>query len=164
MPTVFVLKNQQTLFWNRQGEWVSGTEASSLFRSQHKDEAINVVFEISARDYAQRVEIVAVETTEKGVPIIPPEWIVEWPEPQPEQALQDEIAESVEDGVSPSGEDIASPSGADEASAETGMGQDQPIAGGETDGGEVGECAESAESSAETESRQSLDFFQEESA
>ncbi|WP_317932520.1 hypothetical protein [Halioxenophilus sp. WMMB6] len=79
MTQVFLLRNQHGYFFNRQGEWVSGREAASLFRAHHKDEAINEVFEISARDFGQRIEIVELPVSEKGVPQVPAEWIVEPP-------------------------------------------------------------------------------------
>ena len=98
MRKVFVLKNQQGLFWNRQHAWVNGSEANGLFRADHKDEAINEVFEISARDFDQRIEVLEVDANVKGVPTIPKDWIVELPEPQElseidEQTLLDEQSE-----------------------------------------------------------------------
>lgn len=86
MSTLFVLRNQQSLFLNRQGEWVSGREATSLFRAKHKDEALNEVFELSARDFTQRVQVESVPASEKGQPVIPEQWLVDAPEPETELA------------------------------------------------------------------------------
>lgn len=107
MIKLFLLRNQQGLFINRHGEWVSGAEAASLQKLKFKDEAINEVFEISARDVEQRVEIVEVDANDKGVPIIPPEWIVAIPEtPVPETtATNDEdVAVTTEAGEPESAE------------------------------------------------------------
>jgi hypothetical protein len=41
-----------------------------LFKTPHKDEAINQMVEISAKDYLQRIKIIACEVDEKGVPIV----------------------------------------------------------------------------------------------
>ncbi len=88
MNTLFVLRNQDSLFINRHIEWVSGREANTLFRAKHKDEALNEVFEISARDFGQRITVEEVSATEKGQPVIPAEWVVELPEPeQPQDEL-----------------------------------------------------------------------------
>ena len=105
MSHVFLLRNQQSYFFNRQGEWVSGREASSLFKALHRDEAINEVFEISARDFGQRIEVVEVATSDKGVPQIPAEWIVEPPAPavSAEALIANEAGNSVE-GESVAGE------------------------------------------------------------
>lgn len=81
MSKVFLLQNQQKFFINRQGLWVSGREPAGLFRVKNKDEAINEIFEISARDFDQRITVIEADATEKGVPIIDPEWISELPEP-----------------------------------------------------------------------------------
>jgi hypothetical protein len=92
MSSVFILRNQHGLFISRQGEWVNGREAAGLFRTTHKDEAINEMFEVSAKDHQQRVEIVSVSTNDKGIPALPADWIVELPEPQLA------LAEAVNDG------------------------------------------------------------------
>jgi len=94
MSNVFLLRNQHSLFLNRHAQWVSGKEAASLFRAKHKDEALNEVFEVSARDISQRIEVVELPVNEKGVPIIPAEWIVELPEP----ALDDTSAAELDAG------------------------------------------------------------------
>lgn len=82
MSSVFILRNQHGLFISRQGEWVSGREATGLFRTSHKDQAINEMFEVSAKDHQQRVEILSVSTNDKGIPALPADWIVDLPEPQ----------------------------------------------------------------------------------
>jgi hypothetical protein len=81
MSKVFLLQNQHKFFINRQGLWVSGREPAGLYRVKNRDEAINEIFEISARDFDQRITIIETDATVKGVPIIDPSWLSELPEP-----------------------------------------------------------------------------------
>jgi len=68
--TVFVLKNQAGLFLNKQGEWVDAGQPATLYRTVHRDEAVNTVFEISAKDMYLRAEVIACKVDEKGQPAI----------------------------------------------------------------------------------------------
>ena len=70
MTKVFVVSNQQGLFANKHKEWVDGREAKSLFRSPHKDEAINWVFELSSKDISVRAEAISVELDDKKQPVV----------------------------------------------------------------------------------------------
>lgn len=56
---VYVIRNQHGLYLNKQQEWVDGRDAQSLFRCAHHDEAINTVFEVSAKDITLRAEALA---------------------------------------------------------------------------------------------------------
>ncbi len=80
MSKVFLLQNQDKFFINRQGLWVNGREPAGLYRVKNRDEAINEIFEISARDFDQRITVVEADATVKGIPIIEPDWISELPE------------------------------------------------------------------------------------
>ena len=148
MSTLFVLRNQDSLFINRQGEWVSGREANTLFRAKHKDEALNEVFEISARDFGQRITVEEVEATEKGQPIIPADWIVDVPEPDGEDA------ESEQAELEPTS---AAATEADELAPTTDSAAD------DSEQVLVTEPASEAEST-ETEMASTLDIFQARSA
>lgn len=68
MASVFVVKNQLGLFLNKQQEWVDGSDNHTLYRSTHKDEALNTVFEVSSRDIYLRAETFSCECDEKGNP------------------------------------------------------------------------------------------------
>lgn len=68
--SVFVVKNQHGLYLSKQQEWVDGTEAQALYRTRHRDEAINTVFEVSSRDIYLRAETVVCELDAKGVPVL----------------------------------------------------------------------------------------------
>ncbi len=70
MSSVFVVKNHLDLYLSKQQEWVDGSDRHSLFRTAHKDEAINTVFEVSSRDIYLRAEALACEVDDKGNPIV----------------------------------------------------------------------------------------------
>ena len=70
MTQTFILQNQDRHFFGKNKEWLDGYDANSLFRTIHKDEAINQMVEISSKDYKQRVKIIHCELDEKGLPII----------------------------------------------------------------------------------------------
>jgi hypothetical protein len=69
-PTVFVIKNQTGLFLNKQMEWIEGGDGHTLYRTAHRDEAVNTVFEVSAKDMYLRAETVACPVDAKGQPAV----------------------------------------------------------------------------------------------
>jgi len=70
MTQIFILQNQDNHFFGKNKEWLDGYDANSLFKTVHKDEAINQMVEISSKDYKQRVKIITCEGDEKGLPLI----------------------------------------------------------------------------------------------
>lgn len=70
MSHVFVVVNQQGLFANKHKEWVDGRDPKQLFRSPHKDEALNLVFELSSKDIYLRAEAISVELDDKKLPVV----------------------------------------------------------------------------------------------
>lgn len=68
--TVFVIRNQQGLYLSKQQEWLDGTDSHVLYRTRHRDEAINTVFEVSSRDIYLRAETVICELDAKGNPAL----------------------------------------------------------------------------------------------
>lgn len=68
--TVFVIKNQHGLYLSKQQEWVDGTDNHVLYRTRHRDEAINSVFEVSSRDIYLRAETVICELDAKNNPAL----------------------------------------------------------------------------------------------
>ncbi len=70
MNQIFILQNQDKLFFGKNKEWLDGYDASNLFKTIYKDEAINQMVEISAKDYQQRVKIIPCDADEKGLPCI----------------------------------------------------------------------------------------------
>lgn len=69
-PTVFVIKNQTGQFLSKQQEWLDAGQSQTLFRTAHRDEAINTVFEVSSKDIYLRAEIVACPVDGKGQPLL----------------------------------------------------------------------------------------------
>ena len=80
MSELFILQNQDNLFLGRQNNWLDGRDLAALFKTAHKDEAINQMFEASSKDYRQRIKVLSCGATEKGLPLIDPELM---PEPLP---------------------------------------------------------------------------------
>lgn len=91
MTTVFLLQNQSKLLLNKQGEWVDGREANSLYRSVHRDEALNHMVEVNARDYTLRIKVLECQLNERGVPQLPKEELP--PLMQSDSAMLDTIAD-----------------------------------------------------------------------
>ena len=101
MSELFILQNHDKLFLGRQKEWLDGRDPASLFKTPHKDEAVNQVFEISSKDYTQRIKVVSCKVNEKGLPVIGPELL---PDAQPtsaslfaEEAVTDEPTVDVDE-------------------------------------------------------------------
>jgi hypothetical protein len=114
MTQTFILQNQDKLFFGKNKEWVDGYDASAVFKTPHKDEAVNQMFEITSKDYKQRVKVIPCNLDEKTFPIIDSE-IMPAPlpkVPKPPKAGTDLFAEpaleSVEDEVEPEEELIFS--------------------------------------------------------
>lgn len=82
MSHVYVLTNQQQQFLSKSNEWIDGREAGKLFRSEHKDVAINQMFEANTRDVSLRIELLQCELNGKGQPQVPAEALGD-PEIQP---------------------------------------------------------------------------------
>ncbi len=89
MSELFILQNQDKLFFSKHKEWVDGRDLNSLFKSAYKDEAINEMVEISAKDYRQRIKVIRCVANEKGLPTIDPDIL---PDPLP-KAGKDLFAE-----------------------------------------------------------------------
>ncbi len=83
---MYILQNQEGYFLSKSGEWTDGREASQLFRTLHRDEAVNQLFEVNSRDFSLRITLLECEATSKNLPIItedqlpPPLPIVEDPQ------------------------------------------------------------------------------------
>ncbi len=80
MSELFILQNQDKLFLGRQNNWLDGRDLAALYKTAHKDEAINQMVEASAKDYRQRIKMLSCSANEKGLPLIDPELM---PEPLP---------------------------------------------------------------------------------
>jgi len=99
MAQTFILQNQDKLFFGKSKEWVDGYDANAVFKTPHKDEAVNQMFEITSKDYQQRVKVLACELDEKALPVIPGD-IMPAPlpkAPKPPKAGEDLFAEATSD-------------------------------------------------------------------
>ncbi len=70
MNQTFILQNHDKLFFGKNKEWVDGYDANAVYKTPHKDEAVNQMFEITSKDYKQRVKVISCELNEKALPII----------------------------------------------------------------------------------------------
>jgi len=90
-----VLTNQHQQFLSKSGEWLEGREPNKLFRSEHKDVAINQMFEANTRDVSLRIELLQCELNNKGQPLVPEESLAEnstlQGDPEIEPAAPEEI-------------------------------------------------------------------------
>ena len=75
MTDVYVIRNQLGHYWGKSKAWADGSDARAVARFRHEDEAINTLFELGSADYELRGEILCVETTERGEPVIEPSQI-----------------------------------------------------------------------------------------
>ena len=71
MTKVYLLSNQDGYFLNNQQEWVDGRDAKRIYRTVHKDEALNTKAELTVKSADIRIEIITCGTNDKGVPQIP---------------------------------------------------------------------------------------------
>ncbi len=97
MNQTFILQNQDKLFFGKSKEWVDGYDANALFKTPHKDEAVNQMFEITSKDYRQRVKVISCDLDDKALPIIDSD-IMPAPlpkAPKPPKAGEDLFAEPV---------------------------------------------------------------------
>lgn len=88
MSTLFTLQNQHGYFLKKVGadkqkEWVDGQEPQQLFRTIHKDEAVNMLVETNAQDVELRIQVKEYENNGKNQPIIPAD---DLPPPLPKDA------------------------------------------------------------------------------
>jgi len=67
---VFVIRNHLGQFWTRAGEWVDGREPQRLLKIKHRDEAVNQLVELSAKDIDLRGEILCRELDDQKEVII----------------------------------------------------------------------------------------------
>lgn len=96
MSKVFVVTNQHGHFLNKHREWVDGRDPKLLFRSTHKDEAINLVFEMSTRDIYLRAEAIQVELDKRDQPVV--EVTTELPPDAPPRDVGDGVEETTQTG------------------------------------------------------------------
>lgn len=80
MSSIYILQSQDDLFLSKSGEWVSGDDSKILFRTQHKDEAINQKVELTVKQPELRVNISTAQLSDNGKLILSKEPQVVLPE------------------------------------------------------------------------------------
>ena len=66
----YVLRNQLGQYWTRSKEWSDGREPQRLLKHKHRDEALNLLVELSAKDVDLRGEILPCEVSDRGDPVV----------------------------------------------------------------------------------------------
>jgi hypothetical protein len=62
---VFIIRNQLGQYWIRAGEWVDGREPQRVLRFKYRDEAVNQLVELSAKDIELRAEVLQCDAGER---------------------------------------------------------------------------------------------------
>ena len=70
MSELFVIRNQLGQYWGRTKRWVDGTKPRRVLTFKHRDEGLNQLVELSAKDVALRGDVIAVEEDDRGVPSV----------------------------------------------------------------------------------------------
>ena len=68
MERYFILKNQDGHYWGRAKEWVDGADRTCVAAYKHRDEASNLVFELSSKDFGLRVDVLEVALKDDKLP------------------------------------------------------------------------------------------------
>lgn len=68
MSQVFVIQNQHGHFFGKHKDWVDGRDRRLLYRTPHRDEAVNHVFEQSSKDIDLRASVLSCELDDSGQP------------------------------------------------------------------------------------------------
>ncbi len=84
MSTLYLICNQDNHFLEKSGEWANTLRASTIYRTVHKDEALNHLLEMNAKEITLRLSIVEATHTEAGIQLNTPLEPVE-----PEQAANE---------------------------------------------------------------------------
>ena len=66
MADAYILKNQFDLFLDKHGQWVDHADPASLYRTVHKDEAINIMVEHSVKNPELRIKVETCGLNHKG--------------------------------------------------------------------------------------------------
>jgi len=70
LKRLFVIRNQNQHYLGRHHDWLDGSHRPALFRTEHRDVAVNELFEVNVKDFALRGEIIACEADDKGYPVV----------------------------------------------------------------------------------------------
>lgn len=105
MNMLYILQNQQGYFLQKNNadkntkhvhQWTDGQDPSKLFRTIHKDEAINMLFESNAQNVELRIHVKEYPANNKGLPLIPKE---DLPPPLPKAEASEEMLKETPEGT-----------------------------------------------------------------
>ncbi|QIB67695.1 hypothetical protein G3T16_14500 [Kineobactrum salinum] len=89
MNEVFVICNQLGHYWGKAKAWVDGRDPRAVQRCRHRDEAVNLLFELSAKNVELRGEVIAAQLNPRGEPVLEVSQT-----PLPQKAAPDESPET----------------------------------------------------------------------
>jgi len=69
--TIFILQNQHQQYLEKSLEWNNETDANQLFKTPHKDVALNQLMELNSKDIQLRATVVSCELNSAGNPVLP---------------------------------------------------------------------------------------------
>jgi len=75
----------------KQNIWTDGRDLGALYKTRHKDEAVNQMFEVNSKDYTQRIHIIDCPINAKGLPIIAEE-LLPPPLPKPDKSQGEDFS------------------------------------------------------------------------
>lgn len=70
MKDVFIICNHSGQFLGKQGQWVDESEPVLVYRTPHRDIALNHLIEVNARDIEQRLLLMQCPLNEKDIPLL----------------------------------------------------------------------------------------------
>ncbi|PID55050.1 MAG: hypothetical protein CR978_00720 [Gammaproteobacteria bacterium] len=87
MDSLYIIVNQHGHYLGKNKAWQDGRDPRTLYRTPHEDEALNTLFEVSAKDIELRGKVMAAEVNDKGQPEVT---ISDIPLPQTEDEARTE--------------------------------------------------------------------------
>jgi len=69
--TIYILQMSDGRFLNKGLDWTATNHHRDLFRSEHRDIALNKLIELNAKDIDLRAKVVSCELDAKGKPLLP---------------------------------------------------------------------------------------------
>lgn len=70
MKDIFIISNQHGQFLGKQGQWLDESEPTAVWRSPHRDVALNYLIESNSRDIEQRMVLLQCPLNEKDIPLL----------------------------------------------------------------------------------------------
>jgi hypothetical protein len=67
---IYIIKSHDESILGKDFDWLDGTNASLIFKTPHRDIALNQLIELNAKDINLRAQIIECEADKKGRPIM----------------------------------------------------------------------------------------------